>query len=144
MFISHLNNFISLLCLWGCVYVDAYAIGCGILRGTCNNRTMVPHKEIQWNNGTPQDKFYSLATLCHNREYTQVPHKCHMSGVCVCMRLFRHSNRVLITKGTIGSPVGKRPRLPNVYKTMLEYKQKRNNGRTQFAGVYKFVCMCVG
>ena len=24
------------------------------LWGTCNNRTMVPHKEIQWNNGTPQ------------------------------------------------------------------------------------------
>ena len=30
-------------------------------------------------------------------------------GVCGCMRLFRHSNRGLITKGTIGSPVGKRP-----------------------------------
>ena len=30
--------------------------------GTCNNRTMVPHKEIQWNNGTPQGKFYRLAT----------------------------------------------------------------------------------
>ena len=29
-------------------------------------------------------------------------------GVCVCVRLFRHSNRGLITKGTIGSPVGKR------------------------------------
>ena len=27
---------------------------------------------------------------------------------------------------------------------MLEYKQKRNNGRTPFAGVYKFVCMGVG
>ena len=27
------------------------------LWGTCNNRTMVPHKEIQWNNGTPQEKF---------------------------------------------------------------------------------------
>ena len=27
----------------------------------------------------------------------------------VCVRLFRHSNRGLITKGTIGSPVGKRP-----------------------------------
>ena len=27
---------------------------------------------------------------------------------------------------------------------MLEYKQKRNNGRTPFAGVYKFVCVCVG
>ena len=25
---------------------------------------------------------------------------------------------------------------------MLEYKQKRNNGRTSFAGVYKFVCVC--
>ena len=27
---------------------------------------------------------------------------------------------------------------------MLEYKQKRNNGRTPFAGVYKFVCVCGG
>ena len=26
---------------------------------------------------------------------------------------------------------------------MLEYKQKRNNGRTPFAGVYKFVCVCM-
>ena len=26
---------------------------------------------------------------------------------------------------------------------MLEYKQKRNNGRTPFASVYKFVCVCV-
>ena len=26
---------------------------------------------------------------------------------------------------------------------MLEYKQKRNNGRTLFAGVYKFECECV-
>ena len=26
---------------------------------------------------------------------------------------------------------------------MLEYKQKRNNGRTPFAGVYKFVCVGV-
>ena len=26
---------------------------------------------------------------------------------------------------------------------MLEYKQKRNNGTTPFAGVYKFVCVCV-
>ena len=26
---------------------------------------------------------------------------------------------------------------------MLEYKQKRNNGRTPFDGVYKFVCVCV-
>ena len=37
-----------------CTYVNTYAIGCGVLWGTCNNRTMVPHKEIQWNNGTPQ------------------------------------------------------------------------------------------
>ena len=41
--------------------------------GTCNNRTMVPHKEIQWNNGTPQGKFYSLATFGHKREDNQVP-----------------------------------------------------------------------
>ena len=26
---------------------------------------------------------------------------------------------------------------------MLEYKQKRNNGRTPFAGVYKCVCVRV-
>ena len=50
------------------VCVNAYAIGCGVLWGTCNNRTMVPHKEIQWHNGTPQEKFYSLATFGHNRE----------------------------------------------------------------------------
>ena len=54
--------------------------------------------------------------------------------VCVCVSLFRHSNWGLITKGTTGSPV---------VKKMLEYKQKRNNGRTPFAGVYKFVCVCV-
>ena len=36
---------------------------------------------------------------------------CVCVWVCVgvCGRLFRHSNRGLITKGTIGSPVGKRP-----------------------------------
>ena len=57
------------------------------LWGTCNNRTMVPHKEIQWNNGTPQEKFYSLATFGHKREDNQVPHKCHVYGVCasVCV-----------------------------------------------------------
>ena len=27
------------------------------LWGTCNNRTIVPRKEIQWHNGTPQEKF---------------------------------------------------------------------------------------
>ena len=36
-------------------------VQCGRVRhrlwGTCNNRTMVPHKEIQWHNGTPQEKF---------------------------------------------------------------------------------------
>ena len=48
------------------------------LWSTCNNRTMVPHKEIQWNNGTPQEKFYSLATFGHKREDNQVPHKCHV------------------------------------------------------------------
>ena len=46
--------------------------------GTSNYRTMVPHKEIQWNNGTPQGKLYRLATLCHKREDNQVPHKCHV------------------------------------------------------------------
>ena len=44
---------------------------------------MVPHKEIQWHNGTPQEKFYSLATFGHNREDNQVPHKCHVEGVGV-------------------------------------------------------------
>ena len=34
--------------------VNAYAIGCGV---PCNNRTIVPRKEIQWHNGTPQEKF---------------------------------------------------------------------------------------
>ena len=60
------------------------------LWGTCNNRTMVPHKEIQWNNGTPQEKFYRLATLhvCHNREDNQVPHVPYTVcpvGVCACV-----------------------------------------------------------
>ena len=36
-----------------------------------------------------------------------MPFKISFKGVCV--RLFRHSNRGLISKGTIGSPVGKRP-----------------------------------
>ena len=35
-------------------WVDAYAIGCGVLATT---RTIVPRKEIQWHNGTPQEKF---------------------------------------------------------------------------------------
>ena len=48
---------------------------------------MVPHKEIQWNNGTPQDKFYSLATFGHKREDNQVPHKGHVYGVCVHTRV---------------------------------------------------------
>ena len=62
----------------------------------------------------------------------------------MCLSLFRHSNRGLITKGTIGSPVGKRPpfakRVQNIWEVLR--KQKRNNGRTPFAGVYKFVCVC--
>ena len=32
----------------------------------------------------------------------------HLTQDCVCVRLCRHSNRGLRTKGTIGSPVGKR------------------------------------
>ena len=48
-----------------CMCVNSYAIGCGVVWGTCNNRTMVPHKEIQWHNGTPQEKFNG----------TMVPHK---------------------------------------------------------------------
>ena len=60
-------------------------------------------------------------------------HTVYVKQDCVCVSLFRHSNWGLITKGTIGSPVGKRP----------PYKQKRNNGRTPFAGVYKFMCVCV-
>ena len=55
------------------VYVYGYRVW-----GTCNNRTMVPHKEIQWNNGTPQGKFYSLATFGYKGEDNQVPHKCHV------------------------------------------------------------------
>ena len=75
--------------------------------------------------------------------------------VCGCVSLFRHSNRGLIKKGTIGSPVGKRPpfakRVQNIWEVLRkcinkrEYKQKRNNGRTPFAGVYTvvYVCVCV-
>ena len=40
----------------------------------------------------------------------------------VCVSLFRHSNRGLITKGTIGSPVGKRPpfakRVQNIWEVL--------------------------
>ena len=55
---------------------------------------MVPHKEIQWNNGTPQEKFYSLATFGHNREDNQVPHKCHVYGfVCGCVCSSAHKKQ---------------------------------------------------
>ena len=59
-----------------------YTCVVGYCGGTCNNGTMVPHKEIQRHNGTPQEKFYSLVILGHNREDNQVPHKCHVYG-CV-------------------------------------------------------------
>ena len=42
--------------------------------------------------------------------------------VCGCVSLFRHSNRGLITKGTIGSPLGKRPpfakRVQNIWEVL--------------------------
>ena len=41
----------------------------------------------------PQEKFYSLATFGHNREYNQVPHKCHVYG-CVY-----HASVSRITRG---------------------------------------------
>ena len=45
-----------------------------------------------------------------------------VEGAGVCVRLFRHSNRGLITKGTIGSPVGKRPpfvkRVQNIWEVL--------------------------
>ena len=92
--------------------MDAYAIGCGVLATIEQwyptrkfNGTMVPHKRNS----------KGLAGFGHKREDNEVPHKCHVYSVqctcvrvcvCVCVRLFRHSNRGLITKG---SPVGKRP-----------------------------------
>ena len=80
----------------------------------------------------------------------------------MCVSLFRHSNRGLITKGTIGSPVGKRPPFAKrvvwctkhnetessvakiISSLVVLSKNKRNNGRTPFAGVYKFVCVWQG
>ena len=57
------------------------------LWGTCNNRTIVPRKEIQWHNGTPQEKFKGLAGFGHKREDNEVPHKCHVYivSMCVCV-----------------------------------------------------------
>ena len=43
--------FTSLQCVCVCERVHRR------LWGTCNNRTIVPRKEIQWHNGTPQEKF---------------------------------------------------------------------------------------
>ena len=103
---------------------------------------MLEYKQKRNNGRTPFAGVYKFVCVC--------------VCVCVCVRLFRHSNRGLITKGTIGSPVGNR--VPSWKKApvcqtctkhmrgvakMLEYKQKKNNGRTPFAGVYKFVCVCV-
>ena len=59
-------------------WVNAYTVGCG---GICNNRTIVPRKEIQWHNGTPQEKFKGLAGFGHKREDNEVPHKCHVYSV---------------------------------------------------------------
>ena len=86
-----------------CMCVDAYAIGCGVLATIEQwyptrkfNGTMVPHKRNSkvWPGLVTKEKTMKYPT----------------SAMCtVCVRLFRHSNRGLITKGTIGSPVGKRP-----------------------------------
>ena len=47
---------------------------------------------------------------------------CTLGVPWVCVRLFRHSNRGLITKGTIGSPVGKRSpfakRVQNIWEVL--------------------------
>ena len=75
------------------------------LWGTCNNRTMDPTRELQYEQSYPTREFFRKGTIEKTIKYP-------ISAICpvwVCMRLFRHSNRGLITKGTIGSPVGKRP-----------------------------------
>ena len=102
--------------------------------GTCNNRTMVPHKEIQWNNGTPQEKFYSLATFGHKREDNRVPHKCR---VCVCGGGGFICYVDLITK--IVPSWGGVPGFILCTKPMRKRKTCPNNGRTMIEGVYTCV-----
>ena len=71
---------------------------------------------------------------------------CVYMGVCVCLGIQtgtynKRNNRVPSwKKAPVCQTCTKHMR--GVAK-MLEYKQKRNNGRTPFAGVYKFVCVCV-
>ena len=68
----------------------------------------------------------------------------------VCVRLFRAFKPGTYNKRNNRVPSWKKApvcqtctkHMRGVAK-MLEYKQKRNNGRTPFAGVYKFVCVCV-
>ena len=62
-------------------------------------------KTIFSGNGNGLKNFTFLSTREQNVHTVYVK----QDWVCVCVRLFRHSNRGLITKGTIGSPVGKRP-----------------------------------
>ena len=48
--------------------MNAYAIGCGVLWGTCNNRTMVPHKgnSIDWPHYATIEKTikYPISAIC--------------------------------------------------------------------------------
>ena len=66
------------------------------------------------------------------------------------MSLFRHSNITYNKRNNRVPSWKKAPVCQTCTKhmrgvaKMLEYKQKRNNGRTPFAGVYKFVCVCFG
>ena len=53
---------------------------------------------------TNKDIAEKISKQCENSERSPIEGFLH-KGVS----LFRHSNRGLITKGTIGSPVGKRP-----------------------------------
>ena len=73
-----------------------------ILRG--KTETKSAPKTIFSGNGNGLKNFTFLST----QEQKNV-HTVYVNQDGVCVSLFRHSNRGLITKGTIGSPVGKRP-----------------------------------
>ena len=90
---------------------------------------MVPHKEIQWNNGTHKRNSIDWPYYATKEKAIKYPISA-MCRVWVCVSLFRHSNRGLITKGTIGSPVGKRPPVCQTCTKHMRgvakmYKQKR-------------------
>ena len=123
-----------------CIYMDAYAVGCGVLATIEQwyptrkfNGTMVPHKRNSkvWPGLVTKEKTMKYPT----------------SAICtVCVSLFRHKPGTYNKRNNRVPSWKKAPVCQTCTKhmrgvaKMLEYKQKRNNGRTPFAGVYKFVC----